>query len=479
MFRKIQYDSEDISCRYLTLGHFKRYFSRKFGSHKLPYGYELSEFLKKFNVANSYFKHIKKTSESSFGLIFINSMKDLFHPFDFQDESKEMGDILSVPYWVGYLIIESIDGFENIESFLEKEKGIPIFIQKITSIERRYKENLFRAFDRLSFYRTATNIIHNVHKINQSIPLTNGAVAKYLANYLEIYSCDLEDDMACLLHFHRQWKTRLTNQYKGMYQKPIKILEQDIWFLYEWLCSLCDDSGEKHYLNKWSQKHTRSDLGWSDINEIINYEEFEIENKFKCLIPHYCQLSIELKADDIFKQLSHHKSFWPWARAFYDMHNSLKTDAPNTFKQPRIIDSLIVITIRTEIVIRSIFSTVDSNVPNDLKELIRKIPDNVTVTPNERKMLLSAAGENWYLTDLRHQPIDIFKDIDACQTGKNCWGHNVRSIFKQILKFVTARNYFAHNFHKDDDLNYQTSDLAGDILKACIDSLLYFNHTLK
>ena len=74
---------------------------------------------------------------------------------------------------------------------------------------------------------------------------------------------------------------------------------------------------------------------------------------------------------------------------------------------------------------------------------------------------------------------NIFKEIDTCTAGKGKWDKEVLFYFKQILKFVAARIYFAHHFYKDDDLNHQTSDLVRNILKACIDSLLYFSSILK
>ena len=243
--------------------------------------------------------------------------------------------------------------------------------------------------------------------------------------------------MDILLAFHWQWNNDFKRNKKFMYKKSLEVLEQDIWFLYEWLCSLHSGDGETIFIEKWSQDHTRCELGWTDIKKIVRYEEFFIEKKFITSVPTYQNILPKKTADlyEIFKQLSHYDSFWPWARSFHDMHKSLNTTGLVVYQQPRIIDYLIILTIRTEIVIRTIFADwCTEETPSDLKNLIKQASNSTSINDNEKRMLISIAGNDWQLTDLRTMPENIFQKIDDCETGLS-WGKEVRFIFKQILKF--------------------------------------------
>ncbi|MBZ6545623.1 hypothetical protein FMJ66_25930, partial [Klebsiella pneumoniae] len=78
------------------------------------------------------------------------------------------------------------------------------------------------------------------------------------------------------------------------------------------------------------------------------------------------------------------------------------------------------------------------------------------------------------LTKLNERSEDIFSKLSSCNTGKN-WSNEQKYFFEQIFKFITSRNYFAHHYYKDEELNDQVNSLARDVLVSCLNSLLYIS----
>ena len=488
MYRQIKNDPIDLNCRYLNQNHFKKYFSDKFGSYRVPYFSNISEFIDLLTIAKEYVTYsADNITYISTPFQKITALEDVLHLYDASGEvnakpSEQEVNILYLPYWFGYLITAIVDGFENIEDFLKKDEGITKLKDKVNFVENGWKINYFNAFDRLSFYRTAWAIINATNKSNIQIDLTYGDVSNFIADYLELAPNNLEDDMMALLKLHYQWRNRFIRHYKGMYEKPLKLLEQDIYFLFEWLCSLSEEKDEAFYFDKWSQEHTRCDLGWSDLKKTIRYEDFDIKKTVNRLVPKYASSGLpkSITTDVFFDELSIHDSFKPWARSFYDLHKSITNDDICNYNQPRILDYLIVITIRTEIVIRSIFCSAYGEEFDDLNVIIKEISQRINVNVNEKKMLTHIGDHIKPLTSLRgsNHPENIFQKITECSAGSQ-WGRPLRCAFEQILKFITSRNYFAHHSYKDEEMKYKNSEMAREILQACVDSLLYFNHVIK
>ena len=163
-------------------------------------------------------------------------------------------------------------------------------------------------------------------------------------------------------------------------------------------------------------------------------------------------------------------------RAFTDLHTNLKQTTPVRFRHIRVLDSLLVISIRTEILIRAIFEKmVTPSAPRDLADVFNHFADKCPKKSKDRSILGRVADKaNRALTELSGKPHDIFLNIDCLspEPGKNLPAHN---IFKTILRFVTARNYFAHHSFKDESLNNQVSELAGKVLVSCVESVVYID----
>ena len=222
--------------------------------------------------------------------------------------------------------------------------------------EEKYKD----IFTRLSFYRTAKTAL-TLWKPSPSTP------PKELSKFIQkIADCNpklLEQDMEELLILFKHWENRRKEE-RRYYRQAIELLRQDIYFLLEWLCNLTRRH-EEVYFKKWSW----NEEGLSrSLRKVLPYEEFELERKFVRLAPDYAKVLIErgcfTDAKHTYVRLTTYESFWPWIRAFYDLHAQLVTTSstkPLVFRQPRILDHLLVLAIRTEILIREFFRTADQS----------------------------------------------------------------------------------------------------------------------
>ena len=174
--------------------------------------------------------------------------------------------------------------------------------------------------------------------------------------------------------------------------------------------------------------------------------------------------------------LAKHESFWPWIRAFTDLHGSLNPGVPISFRQVRVLDYLLVITVRTEVLIRSIFRTsfVEED-QRDFRLVFNQFSQRFPESSPERRVLGTVADqENWKHTELSGKPDDIFGNIDTLVPKQN-WSKSMHHIFTSILRFVTARNYFVHHSFKDESLNNQVSDLARKVLMSCVETAVYID----
>ena len=275
-----------------------------------------------------------------------------------------------------------------------------------------------------------------------------------------------------LLILFKRWQTNIDNG-KGIYVKALEILRQDIYFLFEWICCL-NNNGEKYYFNKWCYQG-RCSSQWAQLKDVISYEEFELQYEFKKSVPFYAKNIISYGyLDDVsmtYEKLSIHDSFWPWIRSFADMHKSINRRSVVSFRQPRILDYLIIMTIRTEILVRSIYvHHVKREEPNDFRDiflLMSKFSND-----QQAKRIFGIVVSKWTLTRLSEKPESIFEQIeDITIKGLNNKSHH---IIKQVLKFVAARNYFAHHSYKDDSINSNVSQTSADVLTSAISSLIYF-----
>lgn len=90
---------------------------------------------------------------------------------------------------------------------------------------------------------------------------------------------------------------------------------------------------------------------------------------------------------------------------------------------------------------------------------------------------LSCLHNDWNKTKLNDKPDEIFERIDAIP-DKNGWSCESMHFYRQILRFVTSRNYFAHHSYKDEIINRRDGMVPAAVLKSCVQSLVYLDAIL-
>lgn len=514
----INYSGDEFYCRYLDSRYrFPNYLKRSFGIQKLPYSLTLLDLLpgdvfspdlftalpEEFFFAWENYSCIpkkfsddlpRKLADAVDYDIYIHSRleqaEDCHHPYDYELKESFVRQFSSpVPeqivkirhpngsylypyaayfaYWRGYPLFEAVDSCRGIESFLPKEAGIAIFKKHLSQRNEDWNEHYRDTFDRLSFYRTFTaRNAFSKHKIE--------GIETYLLHYTHASQEILEEDMEKLLILFQNWKWKIERYGKCHYSTSLELLRKDIYLLLQWLSNLTG-SAEK-FFERWTN-HGAVVQRWAELKEVINDEAFAFEQTFKLYLPAYSKdITKWLKNIDIdaaYARLAAINSFTPWVRAFHDLHESINIQKkPIDFKHTRIIDRLIVITIRTEIVIRSLYQKrYVKKEPYDLKELFLKLNTGI----------FQAVYENWNITQLRYTPDDVFEKIDALidnhVVGKK-WSNDQKYFFRAILKFIAARNYFAHHSYLDESMDTR-GELAGSVLEACLHSLLFVEDFLS
>jgi hypothetical protein len=216
---------------------------------------------------------------------------------------------------------------------------------------------------------------------------------------------------------------------------------------------------------------------YTPLHDVLKFEWLELKDSFITFGQYYCSQIQQCGygcTEDVFDNLIQVPGFDAWIRAFHDLHGSInKSDETSLhFKQSRIVDSLIVMSVRTEIVLREMFreelgdqADVDSN-----KKLLTLL--KIHMQEKSQKILETCSNEVSEKTRLKDRPPEIFEKIDCIKP--NNWPQKDIYFLRSILKFMTARNYFAHHAYKDDYLNIQTSNLSRQVIESLLATLLFF-----
>ncbi|GFE62515.1 hypothetical protein [Geobacter sp. AOG2] len=541
MFRSVTYSSSDRYCRYLDIslchgycsgvcgGRFGYYLKDSFALEKLPYDLKLSKLIIAgalspdlfVRLPNSFFKkwtnfpehraiwqgNKSKTDEAASKYdIHLNplgdlSLSNLLHPYDIEPlkskfvESFKTGipkglNVIRMAesrkflpyeayfaYWHGYVIVDALIGYLDIDRFLSEKQGLTKIIKRISDVNINWHQRYRSLFNRLSLYRTAMSVI--VYQ-NTKCDLPDKHISKFLLDFSESTEETLETDLEQLLILHDRWQREICGNGRVHLNKAFDLLKQDIYLLFEWLC-IATGLGEDYYFKKWSYEYWRT-AEWTQLKDIIAYEDFELRKTFLRFMRFYCK-EIEVfgytdSLDITYTNLCEISSFAPWTRSFSEMHKSINNNSIINFKQPRILDYLIIITIRTEIVIRDMYIK-SINKEKSPDNLLNNFIGFATVLKNKKySKVLESLSADWKKTKLNDMPENILAHIDSIEHKKG-WTKEMMYFYKQILKFVTSRNYFAHHSYKDEAINTRTGAITADVLKSCIQSLIFLESILR
>ncbi|TKG27811.1 hypothetical protein FCV87_10245 [Vibrio breoganii] len=285
--------------------------------------------------------------------------------------------------------------------------------------------------------------------------------------------------MQLLLDIYFKWSSEYVRTDNSAYKKALKNLKKDIYYLYSWLSGVGMTFDE--VIERWSDEHSGE-----CIKSVLDYETFKLTESFTRFASSYSRSIPSPKtrsiADlypipEVYSQLKVLDSFKPWNRSFYDLHQSINRKGKVNLSQPRILDNLLIITIRTEIVVREVCSScTDSREPDDLKKVFLALSNIDSGEP--RSKVLQAVANDFDKTLLKGRPDDLFESICRSPIGKN-WSIEQKYFYEKLLMFITARNYFAHHSYKDTELDDHTNTVCRDVLLACLHSLLYLSSYLS
>ena len=380
-------------------------------------------------------------------------------------------------YWRAYVIVEMLEKCKFIDLYVNETEGINRIIIETKLLNEKWNDKYRETFDRLSHYITfSTMFIFSNARVN----CTDRNISEYLLKVSKSSISDLKSDLASLLELHYMWQSKFENNGFKAIKLALIHLKRDIYFLYEWLCSA---GYEKNVLFRDYSYQGRRSAPWSQLKDVLDFEEIRFSESFKKYVPIYLKSEPACincrKLTQIYDRLSAYDSFEVWVRSFYDLHESINRKDIIHFVQPRTLDNLLVLTIRTEILIRTMFSTImEEKDPDLLKNLIRKLAKAVDDPDGKVVLETISSSDNWKLTELRDKPEDIFGNIEACSVGKK-WTQCQKYYFNNFLKFVASRNYFAHHHYIDDEISIHVNKICGNILVSCLNSILFIDDLIQ
>lgn len=528
MYKTITYSEDEYYCRYLNIainsepvfdlckGRFYSFLSEKLNIKKLPYNLKLLDLILEGCISPDLFVQLPITYFNSwtnypvlepvngshdkdiayYNLIIIprdeTQLSDFCHPYDAKLKKsfiKKFSTLLPksltkykhpngrsfypnelyLSYWKGYVILETLCECKFIDRYLSKGEGSVIFKNKLKKNNVKWNSKYASIFNAISHYRTFTSLHHFS---NSKIQCTYGDISEHLLAISKIEISELESGLELLLQLHKDWTRKWESDGLLEFNFSLKSLKRDIYFLFEWLCSA--GYNERDLFNKWQYKN-RQPASWSQLKNVLDFEEIDFEDCFKRYVPIYSKKVEDWVSLDglsnTYNKLSKYKSFEPWIRSFSDLHKSINMKGDIKLNQPRLLDNLLIITIRTEVLIRAICSKViGENEPDDLNNIFLKLAENLT--DNKAKSIFITVSDNSKLTKLQNRPERVFKEIEENTIGKK-WSDEQKYFFKSILKFITSRNYFAHHYYKDHEFDTHTNELCGDILTSCLHTILF------
>ena len=410
-------------------------------------------------------------------------------------------------YWRIYIFAEALsDGYDQISRFLAPDEGIGRLEERFQKMNDHWEKTYKGAFDRLSYYQTAKAVL-DIHKTpkrsaNQQEYARYLRALEFIQQEKLSYTPDMmKEDIETLLDLFRTWERRSKKAPK-YYMQGLVLLRRDIYDLTEWL-----SRATKTTLNECFERRNgwRHYSGTNFLKHVVCFERFDLERVFADYTVDLCNKKAEkiLKTDRdqakvLFDRLSglsnYNSSFGSWVRILSDLQGQLggtSTKNPISFKEIRIVDYLRNFAITTEALIRQIIVDIEPQINSlfSLREVFERLQDKYgrSENPTYRDVLgtvineLKKKGKDNItnlrdIDDLPKKNEGIFSKVNRIPQIVPC-SSDVQKQFAahSILSFVTARNYAAHHFCRDDELNNPIDDQPCQIFYSCIASIVFID----
>lgn len=527
--RRIRYSTDEVYSRYLGIslpvtnenkfceGRFGSFLANKLGIKKLPYNITLVDLVSSgcitpnlvVNLLCSYFdswlnfpccprQDSSEEYEEIAGLYSyeavlssIDNIEDIIHPYDelksdfveryranlplkyisFQHPNGrhyKAGEFY-FSYWQGMALASSIHKINNIELHLSQQEGVKRAKEIIKSSVEEFCERYGDSLERVSWYRTAI-AVEQFSNINA----TYEDIISELGKYREVDQGVLINDLKKLLCLYKEWSNLVDNIGCTVVAKGLEVLRKDTYLVFEQLCVF----GVDKYSLFEQFSYGRHSCEWAQLHEVVYFEDYKFKIFFEKNLDLYCK---RVKPwgygcnSKIFESFSKIQGFYPWVRSLYDLHEKMKWDGEVDFSHSRIVDCLIVASVRTEIVIREMLRVSfkglnDYDADGNLSKILFCIGDYVGGEDGEVLKTVKSKSKS---TRLDSRPEDIFSEIDSISFKK--WPERDCFFLKSILRFVCARNYFAHHAYKDEEFDSVSSQLVAETLMSLVETLLFFH----
>lgn len=525
--RRINYGSDEIYCRYLCIDLPRslrsRTYTGKFGQElkkigivKFPFEITVSDLILRGGLAPSLyvtlpreyfdgwinFPHCPRESDSNNDSLIgmyachllpekAKDLNDMLHPYDgelkstfrdkFQSNIPNSFDVCNhpggvqyisaetyLPYWQVYALAGSFHTYRYAECLLSPQEGKVQCLGLIKSAAETFIKKYSEAFDRISWYKTISAGVHFGR-----IECINGQLHELVKEHSRVTVELLKQDLRLLLELDADWNSIIKINGCVVLENVRNRLSKDIYLTYEQLRLFGIPASS--LFEEFSPNCVGGPC--TSLHEVLQFEGFGFKKSFVSLGTFYCNQAQAWGygcTEEVFNALMHVPGFDAWIRAFHDLHESI--NAPNkqlvSFRQNRVVDALIVMSVRTEIVLREMFrdkigSKSDEPIGTFLKSLKAEIQSDAA------NVLDTCCNEIKANTKLNNRPCDLFTNVENIKPSN--WAKKDIFFLHALLKFLTARNYFAHHAYKDEDLNGQESVLSREILESLLATLLFFH----
>ena len=440
------------------------------------------------------------------------TVPSVFMPEEYSDRVKRIPYEAYFRYWRIYIFAEVLsDGYDRIDRFLPyADEGIGRLEERFQKTNDHWEKTYKDAFDRLSYYQAAKAMLHTHKALKRSVSKQENAQYLSALEFIQQeklnYTPDMmEEDIATLLELFHTWEYK-SKEAPTYYTQGLVFLRRNIYDLTEWLKTATKTTWDECFerRNGWSLYSA----GDNYLKHVVCFERFDLERVFTSYTVELCSKEAEtiLKIDQkqakkqvkvLFDRLSglsdYNSSFGSWVRILSDLQGQLggtSTKNPISFKETRIVDYLRNFAITTEALIRQIIVDIEpeANGPPLLK-VFKSLQDKYgsCENPTYRDVLETVTEElkkgrkdnitNLYdIDDLTEKDESIFSKVNGnYQIVPGSGDVQKQFAVHSILSFVTARNYAAHHFCRDAELNNPRDDQSCQIFYSCIASIVFMD----
>ncbi len=307
----------------------------------------------------------------------------------------------------------------------------------------------------------------------------------------------MEEDIETLLDLFRTWERRSKKDPK-YYMQGLVLLRRDIYDLTEWLSRATKTTLSECFERRNGWRYS----GANFLKHVVCFEHFDLEREFADYTVNLGNKKAKIlktdreQANVLFDRLlglsDYNSSFGSWVRILSDLQGQLRGTSmknPVSFKEIRVVDYLRNFAITTEALIRQMAVDIDPQTNSrSLFKVFKGLENEYgkCKNPTYRGVLGTVIKEledkNTNITDL-HDIDNLTKNNKSIFSKVNC-KHKVvpgsGDVQKQfavhsILSFVTARNYAAHHFCRDSELNNPIDDPPCQIFYSCIASIVFID----